>query len=363
MYKLIIADDEALVRAGLYYWNDWNAIGFEVVALLEDGSDVLKFLEEQRADVVLADISMYQVTGLEVANVVREKYPWMKVVLLSGYQEFEYAREAVRCRVYEYLLKPIDYDELNSVFREIKKELDMFKQEELLMGNLDKMEYMRILEVAQMVVSAVLGESEEKWIAYAYLRTIMNNTSPENRKLVGGKIFELLLEKVHEIAPKIALDLEYKINDVRASYFHDADDKKDLIEILSWINDEITIHVQGAGSKCERDDSMVKACKWIKNHLGEEFTYQDVANFVHLSPRHFIRRFQKEVGETFSDYVYHLRMETAKKLAEDKVINLDDVGLLVGYRDGKYFKQLFKSYTGYSIKEYRNGVMNNETKN
>ena len=110
MYRVIIADDEPLIRAGLYYRNDWNAMGFEVAALLEDGSDVLKLLEKERADVLLTDICMFQVSGLEAAGQIREKYPWMKVVLLSGYREFEYAREAMRCQVYEYLLKPIDYE-------------------------------------------------------------------------------------------------------------------------------------------------------------------------------------------------------------------------------------------------------------
>ena len=116
MYRVIIADDEPLIRAGLYYRNDWNAMGFEVAALLEDGSDVLKLLEKERADVLLTDICMFQVSGLEAAGQIREKYPWMKVVLLSGYREFDYAREAMRCHVYEYLLKPIDYEKLRSVF-------------------------------------------------------------------------------------------------------------------------------------------------------------------------------------------------------------------------------------------------------
>ena len=55
MYRVIIADDEALIRAGLFYRNDWSAMGFEVAAMLEDGSDVLKFLETQRADVILTE--------------------------------------------------------------------------------------------------------------------------------------------------------------------------------------------------------------------------------------------------------------------------------------------------------------------
>ena len=68
MYRVIIADDEPLIRAGLYYRNDWNAMGFEVAALLEDGSDVLKLLEKERADVLLTDICMFQVSGLEAAD-------------------------------------------------------------------------------------------------------------------------------------------------------------------------------------------------------------------------------------------------------------------------------------------------------
>ena len=133
-----------------------------------------------------------------------------------------------------------------------------------------------------------------------------------------------------------------------------------MIGILSWINDEITSNAHVIGLKHNGDDCMIKACNWIENHLGEEFTYEDVAGFVHLSPRHFLRRFHKETGEGFSDYVFRLRMEAAKKLAEENIVNLDDIGVTVGYRDGKYFKQLFKKYTGYSIKEYRNGVINSD---
>lgn len=130
MYKVIIADDEPLIRAGLGFRNNWEAMGFEVTAILEDGTDVMKFLESNRADVLLTDICMYQMSGLEVAEKVRTLYPWMKVVLLSGYKEFEYARQAMRCQVYEYLIKPIDYEKLREIFRQIKQELDQSSHEE-----------------------------------------------------------------------------------------------------------------------------------------------------------------------------------------------------------------------------------------
>ena len=151
MYRVIIADDEPLIRAGLYYRNDWNAMGFEVAALLEDGSDVLKLLEKERADVLLTDICMFQVSGLEAAGQIREKYPWMKVVLLSGYREFEYAREAMRCHVYE---------KLRSVFAQIKTELDEAAHEEQLLQSFGEEEYDQILSLTRAVAGSVMGEGE-----------------------------------------------------------------------------------------------------------------------------------------------------------------------------------------------------------
>ena len=181
MYRLIIADDEALIRAGLLYRNNWSEMGFEVVATLEDGSDVIEFLEKERADVVLADICMYSVSGLEVAKVIREKYPWMKVVLLSVYQEFEYAKEAMYYNVYDYLLKPVDYDKLREVFVKIKKELDGGRQTELLISQFGENEYELTIQLLKKMSLAIKEEEKEKWRAYENMRQVIHN-APVERK-------------------------------------------------------------------------------------------------------------------------------------------------------------------------------------
>ena len=119
-------------------------------------------------DVLLTDICMYQVSGLEAAAQIREKYPWMKIVLLSGYREFEYAREAIRCQVYEYLLKPIDYEKLRSVFANIKRELDEVSREETLLRSFGEGEYDQLLNLIKVVAGSVMGEGEEAWLAQAH---------------------------------------------------------------------------------------------------------------------------------------------------------------------------------------------------
>jgi len=351
MYKLLIADDEALVRAGLYYCNDWNAMGYEVCAMLEDGNDVLEYLERERIDVLLTDIRMYKISGLEVAAIVKEKYPWVKVILLSGYKEFEYAREAMHCGVYEYLLKPVDYEQLTELFIKIKAELDEAAGEEQLLHSIGEEEYGQILELTRMVAGAVFGEEEETWLAYAKFKPMIANMPSKVRGIVTKRLLELLQSKLYLKDESLAVELEQQLKQVRLSA--DAEEGAQLTQFLSRLNDELVgrrlIEMRGKGV----DESVSVACNWIRNHLGDDFTLQDVADFVHISARHFRRRFESEMKEGFSDYVLRLRMETAMKLLEEGDRNPDDVGAMVGYQSEKYFHRLFKKCVGCTAREYQ----------
>lgn len=349
MYRLIIADDEALIRAGLFYRNDWAAMGFEVIAMLEDGSDVLKLLEEQRADVLLTDICMYQVSGLEAADIIREKYPWMKVVLLSGYREFEYAKEAIRCGVYDYLLKPIDYEQLQSVFAKIKMELDETRHEKQLLHSFREEEYEKMLELVRMVAGSVMGEGEESWLAYARLKPVLRDAPQEIRQIIIKRLLELLQGKLLQKDAALAEEFEQKLK--MLNDHEGADMSPALSELLSRMNDELVS--RNLILKKSGDDCIIKACNYIGNHLGEDFTYKDVAEYVHLSPRHFIRRFRSETGETFTEYVLRIRMEGAMRLLDERKLLPDDIGAAVGYHDDKYFQQIFKKYTGCTVREYQ----------
>lgn len=350
MYHLIIADDEPLIRTGLLYRNDWKQMGFEVDALLEDGSDVLKYLEDHRADVLLTDICMYQVSGLAAAAQIRERYPWMKIVLLSGYREFEYAREAIRCQVYEYLLKPVDSDAIRRVFENIRRELDEAAHEEQLLRSFGEGEYEQILSLTRAVTGSVLGEGEEAWMAYARLKPVMLNAPTEVREVLVKRLLEQLQSKLVLRAPQLAERFSTQLRSLNLS---DPDGAhRQLLELLSGLNDDL---VSGNFVKPERraaDDSIAKACNYINNHLGDEFTYRDVAEFVHLSPRHFIRRFRSEMGETFTDYLMRVRLEGAQRLLDEGQANAANVSAAVGYRDDKYFQKLFKKHVGCTTREY-----------
>lgn len=124
MYRLIIADDEKRIRQALKNIIDWESLGFEVTELFADGQEIIEYLDYMMPDVILTDIKMNYISGLDVAKYVFEhQYP-CKVVLISGYKEFELAVQGIKYGVHDYLLKPTDVEKLEDTFRKIKAELD-----------------------------------------------------------------------------------------------------------------------------------------------------------------------------------------------------------------------------------------------
>lgn len=122
LFKLILADDEALIRRGLSLIR-WEDMGFQLEETFADGGEIIEYLQHNHADVVLTDIVMPHVSGIEVAKWIFENKPETKVVILSGYAEFSDAQKAIEYHVARYLLKPTDRDELFKQFVSIHQEL------------------------------------------------------------------------------------------------------------------------------------------------------------------------------------------------------------------------------------------------
>ncbi len=124
LYKVMLVDDEADAREAIAKCVDWEAIGFRVVAEAENGEDALDKSEQFAPDVVLTDIQMPFMDGLTFCRKLKELMPEVRIIIFSGYDDFEYAQEAIRLEAEEYILKPINAEELVRVFEKIKKRLD-----------------------------------------------------------------------------------------------------------------------------------------------------------------------------------------------------------------------------------------------
>ncbi len=124
MYRAIIVDDEILVREHIRDNIDWNMIGFDMINDCENGKEAIEFLERNGVDLVLTDINMPYLDGLKLSKHIHENFPDTKIVILSGYDDFQYAKAAIQYNVTEYLLKPITPKELIESLKNVKEKLD-----------------------------------------------------------------------------------------------------------------------------------------------------------------------------------------------------------------------------------------------
>lgn len=128
-YRVLLADDEEEVLHSIHRQIDWDSFGFEIAGAFFNGRDVMEFLETKEADIVITDIRMPFMDGIELAKNIREKYPQIKVIVISGYGDFRYAKEAMSYQVADYILKPINAKELRTVLERIRKTLEQELEE------------------------------------------------------------------------------------------------------------------------------------------------------------------------------------------------------------------------------------------
>lgn len=124
MYKIILVDDEVSSRNALCDYFPWNQIGFEVVEQFSDGKLALDYVRRHPIDVIFCDILMPNMDGLILAQTVYQEKLSCKIVFLSAYKKFDYAQQAIKYGVRNYLVKPAKYKELVEVFQSLKVEMD-----------------------------------------------------------------------------------------------------------------------------------------------------------------------------------------------------------------------------------------------
>ncbi len=127
MYKLLIADDEPLVRKGLYNTLEWDKFNIAVVDMAVNGKEALEISKREVPDICLLDINMPIINGLNLIEKIKEINPEVVIIIVTGYDEFQYAQMALKLKAFDYLLKPVYEEDLRVVIERALTELEAAK--------------------------------------------------------------------------------------------------------------------------------------------------------------------------------------------------------------------------------------------
>lgn len=124
LYTILLVDDEEALALAVMKKINWNELGFSVIGYAENGVKALEMMEEFRPDVVMTDIRMPYMDGIALSRHIRQDFPATKIMFFSGFDEFEYAKEAIHLEIEDYILKPLDAEELTEILAKLKEKLD-----------------------------------------------------------------------------------------------------------------------------------------------------------------------------------------------------------------------------------------------
>ena len=138
MYRILLVDDEILVRDAIKENIDWKSMDCQLVGDCENGKQAADFVKSHPVDIVLTDILMPYMDGMELSHFLHDNYPEIVIVIFSGFGEFEYAKKAIQYNVSEYMLKPVTAMELREVIGKMKEKVDLQRKEKKKIESLTK---------------------------------------------------------------------------------------------------------------------------------------------------------------------------------------------------------------------------------
>lgn len=335
MFEAIVVDDERIIRTGISSFINNNDTGFEVIHTFKDGAEAIEYLKERDTALVITDIKMVDISGIELAKYIYENKPYIKVMLLSGYTEFEYAKAAMKYNVEDYLTKPTDFGELAKTLLKIRESLESANSTDVNVF-LDKLK--------QLYAEIITGRADEAEGTLSDL--LMSNHHPGVYLCrFATNLFEIIFDKLHV---NLKLQLLQEKSDCKQLA-----DMTDRAEITSFSIDLLRRIIGRVSADSDDTSASVtaKLIQYINEHFSENISLQDAAEKVFFSPVYCSRFFKKQTGENFSDFLLRVRMENAVRLLRENK-KITDISRECGYSSSGYFTRIFKEYYKCTPSEY-----------
>ncbi|TFE26905.1 response regulator transcription factor [Cohnella luojiensis] len=340
MLKVITVDDEKAVKQGLRKIIELHCPGFEVVGEAEDGLEALELVRLHNPHVVITDITMPVMNGIELIARIREWSAATELIVMSGYDDFKYAQEALRYGVKDYLLKPMKIESVSKLLNGLREE-NVRRSAELeryrsclwaCTGIVEKLaEQLWLLDEAGWngsltAISERIGgdllTDDEKALLYADLTAYL-------RRQIRERGLEL-----EDVAPT-----ERGSEDL---FVRNVDHAADVI-------------------RANRNWGQRVAIRNALNHIHEryhdpELSLEEVIALVNVSPAYFYKMFKEETGRNFKTYLIEFRLDKARELLAGGQYKTYEIAERIGYPDYPHFTKVFKKYVGLSPSEFRKNM-------
>jgi two-component system response regulator YesN len=340
MLSVFLVDDEHLIKRGLRKLIPWEQLGFKIWGEASDGEEALELISAENTDIVITDLKMPTMDGLELTANLKERFPGIKVIVLTGFDDFAYMQQSIRNSVVDYLLKPVNAQLLIESLLKIQEQIGNesygypFILESRLIKELECLEEKNLL----LTIDELFDDFQKNKVPFDIIKKICENILVTiNMRLdgMGCNLGDILRKDT-----------------VLENYLSTSSSKIEVRDELVKILLAIVEHKSKNGNK-----KIVEQIKeYIEKHLHEDITLTAIAARFYLNSSYLSQLFKSETGENYVDFLMKIRVEKAKKLLKDKNLRIQEISELVGYTDSKYFGQLFKKQVGMLPSEYKNWV-------
>jgi two-component system response regulator YesN len=367
MIRLLIAEDENIARHGLVENVDWIGNGIELTAAAENGMEAYLMAQEFTPDIIVTDICMPVMNGLELIEKLRREMPSIRYIILSAHEEFAWAQQAIRFGVDNYVVKPVDDAELIKTVKAVylktekmrremfQKNIDylLLKNDCLFMDRYQQLEDQLVLALRFFQIPEMEEILDKIYAMFSGERNLPGTpdagTTIHYYRSVCIRQFVRFREALSvQGSGDIFMGMESVIENELLPIDNSA-------TILSWYRRKLreyanvlVIHNQ---SRVERVAEQAE--EYIRQNYTHDITLNDVSAEVFVSPQYLSRIFHNEKGISFIEYLNRYRIDRAKELLHQKNIPITEVAFQAGYNDYKYFSNVFKKYAGLTPRDFR----------
>ncbi len=347
MFKVIIVDDEDIFRRNLINKIQWGDLNCSLAGQASNGIEALSLIESSSPDIILCDIKMPLMDGLEVLMSLKKNLN-IKFIILSGFNDFEFTRTAIKYGAFDYILKPIKQEELTGVLLRAIEDLESTSMAVSHNMSLSIQIREQLLKKYESLLIHFV-ESKDLTNIYKYIDEFYSELGTVSTPEVYMNTFKEFVFLASKICDIFMLDKNF-INDNFSSsaLIYKTPQQRDAIiycvkSIFKRIIEELICQNNSDGKRIVND-----IMSYVEKHYNTKITLESISRQYHINPSYFSQIFKKVTSVTFSAYLINIRINRAKDLLSNTDLKIYQVSEMVGYEDEKHFSQLFKKYTGQS---------------